>query len=220
MVKLMKVAEVVLDFGLYPRQQIDSQHVTEMVAAEEAGIAFPPIVIDRKSKRCIDGFHRIRKQIRAHGEDAEIEVVEKTYRSDAAMFLDAVKYNASHGRNLSSFDRAHSILLAAKLSIDDKAIAGALSVTVDRVASLRASKSATVGKLTIPIKRTIAHKAGQKLTKSQVEANKKLGGMNQLFYVNQLITLIETDLVDLENEDLMTGLEKLQRLLEGLLVPV
>ena len=75
------IAEVVLDFDLYPRSQIDSQHVSSMCEAERAGAEFPPIVIDKKSKRVIDGFHRYTKQQRVHGPGATIPCVEKTYRN-------------------------------------------------------------------------------------------------------------------------------------------
>ncbi len=215
--KTVKVSSLVLDFDLYPRQQIDSHHVGEMIAAEAAGIKFPPCVTDKKSRRVIDGFHRCRKQLRVYGANAEIEVIEKTYRNEKEMFLDAVRYNASHGRNLSSYDRAHCALRAGELGIKDDVLAGALSVTVERVDALRVNKSATVGNgalsRTVPIKRTIRHMAGKKLTKQQQEANKKLGGMQQLFYVNQLITLIEADLLDTGNQDLMKAMEKLAGML-------
>ena len=219
--KTVKLSELVLDFNLYPRTQVDSYHVSSMVDAENAGITFPPLVIDKKSKRVVDGFHRYHKQKRCHGPDAEIEVVEKNYRNDAAMLLDAIKYNANHGRNLSAYDRAHSVLLAEKLGLGDKAVAGALSMTEERVESLRVSKSATVGNgkvsVTVPIKRTISHMAGKKLTKPQVDANKKLGGMNQAFYVNQLLTLIDANLIDMENMDLIEGLRVLREKIGGVL---
>ena len=215
--KTMKVSLLVLDFDLYPRQQIDSHHVGEMVAAEEAGVKFPPIVIDRKSKRVIDGWHRIRMKLRLYKENAEIEVIEKTYRNEREMFLDAIRLNASHGRNLSSYDRAHCALRAGELGIKDDVLAGALLVTVARVDALRVNKAATVGtgkaEVTVPIKRTIGHMAGKRLTRPQQEANKKLGGMAQLFYVNQLIMLIETDLLDTANKDLMAAIEKLAGML-------
>jgi len=215
--KTMKVSLLVLDFDLYPRQQIDSHHVGEMVAAEEAGVKFPPIVIDKKSKRVTDGWHRVRMKQRLYKENAEIEVIEKTYRNEREMFLDAIRLNASHGRNLSSYDRAHCALRAGELGIKDDVLAGALLVTVARVDALRVNKAATVGtgkaEVTVPIKRTIGHMAGKRLTRPQQEANKKLGGMAQLFYVNQLIMLIETDLLDTANKDLMAAIEKLAGML-------
>jgi len=217
--KVVKVSGLVFDFNLYPRQQVDAHHVSEMVEAKKAGIDFPPALIDKKSKRIIDGFHRAKMQLRIDGPDATLAVVEKTYHSEREMFLDAMRHNANHGRAMSSYDRAHAVILAGNLGLDDEAIAGALSITVDRVSSLRVNKSATAGKLQVPIKRTIRHMAGGKLTKMQVETNRKLGGMEQMFYVNQLVMLIESDLLDKSNADLMEKLAKLHELL-GQLVGV
>jgi hypothetical protein len=69
----------------------------------------------------------------------------------------------------------------------------------------------------IPLKRTLHHMAGQSLSKTQVEAQEKLGGMDQGFYVNQLIVLIENDLVDTGNAKLMQNIVKLAALLGKLL---
>lgn len=210
----MKCAELVLDFDLYPRQQIDSQHVSEMIEADKAGVEFEPVVVDKKSKRITDGFHRHRKQVRMHGPDATIMAIEKDYKTDADMFLDAMRYNANHGRALATYDRAHAILLAGRLGIDDKGVADALGMTMERVATLRVDRHAKAGngKLgrSVAIKRTIGHMAGKKLTSGQVAVNKKLGGMNQLFYVRQLLMLFEEDLIDRENEELMKELKVLR----------
>jgi len=214
--RAIKVSELVFDFNLYPRQRVDCQHVSEMVEAEKAGVTLPPILIDKRSKRIVDGFHRAKMRQRIDGSEATIQAVEKVYRSDQEMFLDAMRHNASHGRALSSYDRAHAVILAGHLGLDDQAVAGALSITAQRVESLRVNKSATAGKLQVPIKRTIHHMAGAKLTKKQFEANKKLGGMEQLFYVNQIIVLIESGLLDKNNQDLMEKLDKLHGLLGGL----
>lgn len=55
----LNTAELILDYGLYPRHSIDSQHVSYMVESIRAGVALPPVVIDKKSKRVVDGFHRV-----------------------------------------------------------------------------------------------------------------------------------------------------------------
>jgi hypothetical protein len=41
---------------------------------------------------------------------------------------------------------------------------------------------------------------GRDLTPAQVEANGKLGGQDQAFYIRQLNLLAENDLFDLDNE--------------------
>ena len=56
--------------------------------------------------------------------------------------------------------------------------------------------------------------SGRTITSEQQEANGKLSGMQQAFYANQLIILIESNLLDTENKELMIRLEKLAELLE------
>jgi hypothetical protein len=213
----VKLAELVLDMTLYPRTKLDASHIRYMGLALQGGAVFPPVVVDKKSLRVIDGFHRI-SMYRRINPNQSIEVVEKNYKNDAAMFEDAVRMNAHHGRNLSPFDRTHCILRAETFGLSADQIANALSITVEAVGELRADR---VGELkvdhktiSIPLKRTIRHMAGQKLTQRQNEANSHLGGMNQLFYINQVAELIEAKLIDTENEHVMAGLNRLNELLE------
>jgi hypothetical protein len=113
------------------------------------------------------------------------------------------------------------LLVAERLSIDITLVAGALHMPIDKLGSLRVERTAvSAGGLEVAIKRTIDHKAGEQLTKIQIDANEKLSGMNQSFYANQLITLIESDLLDKEDEKLMVRLGVLNELLNGLFAKV
>lgn len=209
----MKACELVLDYDLYPRNSIDAHNVSNLKEALLAGAEIPAVIIDKKSKRVVDGFHRVKAHLQAYGEDASLDVIEKTYRSDSELFLDAMRYNSSHGAKLDSHDRTRCVLIAERLTISKDDIAGALHMTVDRLATLRVDRTATFGKLTIPLKRTLRHMHGSKLTSRQVEGNKKLSGMNQQFYVNQVIELIEADLLDESDSKLFERLIVLYSLL-------
>lgn len=212
----MKVSELVLDFDLYPRASIDTHHAAEMSHAVAAGSVLPPIVIDKKSKRIVDGFHRQRVYSRLYGEDFEVDVVEKSYKNDGELFLDAIRYNAIHGLRMDTSDKTKCILRAKELRVDSDLLATALCIDPKRIGELTATRTATSsGGLSVALKRTVQHMAGRKLNKAQVEANTKLSGMQQVFYVNQLITLIESGMLDTSNEDLMTRLQKLGELIAG-----
>lgn len=215
--QVVKAASLVLDYNLYPRTQVDSQHLAEMCEAERAGVEFPPVVADSKSKRVVDGFHRVLKHMKLYGEGAELPCAFKRFGSEKEMFLEAMRLNANHGRHLCSYDKAHCILVSSRLKISDDQIALALAITTDRVELVKSTKMANVEeggvKVTVAIKRTIRHKAGKRLTKRQHEANDQLGGMEQLFYVNQLILLVENDLLDTENAKLMERLKHLKGIL-------
>ena len=217
--KTIPLNELVFDYALYPRSDVDRHHVNLIREALRAGVTLPPIVIDKVSKRVTDGFHRGRAYALENGKTCKVCVEEKAYKSDAEMFIDAMRYNADHGRRLSTYDHAHCILLAERLEIEPAQVASTLHLTTATVDKLRTGRVGTLtaktnGKgRTIPIKYTIRHKRGQALTQAQSEVNDKLGGMNQVFYVNQLVMLIEADLLDLENEQLIERLGVLRKLL-------
>ena len=215
----MKAAELVLDFEVYPRNNLDAHNVRCIVDALEAGVELPPIIIDKKSKRVVDGFHRTRAVLRYGGEDATIQVIEKVYRDDAAIFLDAMRYNGAHGARLDPCDRTRCTIIAGRLNIPLEAVAGALHMPAEKLGKLQNGRTAKgTGGLTIPLKRTNQHMAGRNLNKAQQAANERSSGMNQVFYVNQIIDLIEAKLLDREDEKLLERLQHLHGLLESLLV--
>lgn len=212
--KTYKLSELVLDVDMYPRGGVDSHHVGEIADAIQAGADMPPLVICKASKRIADGFHRWKAYRRIYGEDHEVQCIEKTYRDDAELFIDAMNYNAAHGRALTQHDKVHCLLLADKLKIEPEVVAGALKITTSRIGELRTDRIGKIGPRQVPLKQTIRHMAGRRLNKKQAAANEKLSGMNQLFYVNQIMTLIDSDLIDTENEELIGGLSRLQARLE------
>jgi len=221
--KKYKVGELIEDMELYPRSAVDTQHIAYMVESAQTGVTFPPVVIDQKTKIIIDGFHRCRMYRRVYGDEHVIDCITINYKDRPAMLLDAIRYNAGHGRTLSRHDRVHCILVGERMGIPEDELASSLSMTIDKLGELRTARVGTlrVANTTqkVPLKRTIKHMSGHRLTKRQSEANDKLSGMNQTFYVNQLITLIDADLIDHENEDLLTRLRVLSGLLQAMELP-
>lgn len=214
--KKYAINELVYDFDLYPRGSVDSHHVGEIAAAIQAGSELPPIVIDKKTKRIVDGFHRSKAYRRVYGDDYEIMCIEKTYKSEKDLFLDSMRYNASHGRALTQHDKVHCLIMAEKFKIEPELLGQALNITVGRIGQLTTERVGLIGKAPVALKRTVRHMAGQQLTQVQSDANKKLSGMNQSFYVNQVITLIESDMLDLDDQNLMETLGRLYDLIGGI----
>jgi hypothetical protein len=221
--KRMCVSDAVIDYNLYPRGDVDNTHCRYMRISIEGGTRLPPPIVDKKSKRVSDGVHRI-LTYRRMDPAMVIDVIEKEYHSDVEMFEDAIRMNAHHGRNLSPYDRVHCIVRAEELGLSVEKVAMALSMTIDAVQELRIDR-VSKQRLTvsgappeaIPIKRTISHMAGKTLTSRQVVANKKLGGMAQTFYVNQVIELIESDLVEKANDNLIARMQHLSEILKDYL---
>lgn len=213
-----KIAELILDYDLYPRTSLDAANVSYLRESIRAGSELPPVIIDKKSKRVVDGFHRIKALIAENGEGATIEVEERAYKNEKALFLDAVRLNSGHGAKLHRHDATHCLIAGQRLSISESEMASALSMTVDKAAKLLVDRTATRGGLTVPIKNTVRHLRGSRLTKRQSDAMPKVGGMNQRFYVDQVIRLIDCDMLNTEDTALMERLRVLSALLSKELV--
>lgn len=220
----VKLGQLKEDFSIYPRADIDSGHTSQITDAMRAGVVMPQLIVEDKTFRIVDGMHRKRSLYRVHGEkeanELSVRVIARTYASDKELFLDASSLNASHGRSLTAYDKKHAILLAEKLGIATTLIASALNTTVAKVKECKTT-CATVENTHIvtPLKTPIRHMEGREITQQQADAIPRLGGNQQMFYVNQLLLLIETGMIDFENKPLMEKLELLSEKLAGLLVP-
>lgn len=207
------IPALVLDFNIYPRHRVDPYHVRGMVDTLRAGGDLPPIRVDRASMRVVDGFHRVEAYRRAGGEAAKVPVLLVTYHSEAEVLADAVSLNVAHGRSLTTQDKVRCILLLEKQGLEEGRVAQLLNLTPDRITALKAEKVATCQEESVALKHTAAHMAGEELTPGQVAYNLKAGGMHQLFYVNQVVAMLEAEMVDWENPRMRQELQKLHDLL-------
>lgn len=218
MIRNIKISRLVLDYELYPRDRLESYNVNQMAEALRVGVELPPIVVDRKSRRVVDGFHRVEAYRKVYGTDSKIPAEIKDYKDDGGMFCDAVRLNASHGRQLSPYDRARCIAKAEALKLEPEVIASALNMTLEVMGEMKAQRFATYKMQPQVLKRTTAYLAGRELSDDEVQYNIKAGGMHQTFYINQVIAMLEADAVDWENQRVSAALKKLSNLLDKALM--
>ena len=215
--KKVPIASLVFDYSLYPRgEKMDSHEVSYMVDALEAGAKLPPILVEKKSNRVVDGFTRSTAFQKLYGDEATIDAVFRDYASDKELFADVMRYNSAHGKKLDRHDYVRCLLIGQKLGLKFDTIATSLNLTAAALKSLKDMKTARSNGFTVPLKKPIEHMRGRRLTQRQLEANNRLGGMQQTFYVNQIIELIEAELLDRKNENLMERLKHLGKLIRQL----
>lgn len=209
------LGELVMDFAVYPRSRTSATHVSHMVEALAAGRKLPPPVIDKASKRVVDGWHRVRAYQRVLEATDKITVDARSYADEAELLREAIRLNADHGRPLSPYDQARSISLAEAmgLSVDD--IAADLGLTAVKVKSIRDTTLAyDQHGQPVVLKRGVASfNRGKTLTAEQVEANEHLDGMTALYHVNWLVRAMEAGLVEW-HEQLSMRAARLAELLE------
>jgi hypothetical protein len=174
----VKVSECVLDMALYPRHCVDQGNVQSLREALRAEAKFPPIVLERKTMRIVDGASRLTATREEQGDEALIRAYLRDYPSEAALLSEAIQLNASHGRRLTTYDRARCIQLARELGLTDAEVAKSLRITVEKVEQIVNTRF-TMGPddKVVPIKLTSAPVlAGRQATPHQLVANKGAGG--------------------------------------------
>jgi hypothetical protein len=215
--KTVKAALLVEDLSIYPRFSVDQIYVQRLAEALLAGESLPPVVADKKSMRVVDGFHRRRAYIAAYGPEAKIPVEWKEYKDTREMFLDVLRYNARHGRRLTTGEEVRCVLIGEELGVSREKVAETLGIRRE-VLEGKVERRTAEGPVTREVlKPAVSHLAGSSLTPEQVEVNRKLGGYKVSFCVNQLIMLIRSGCVNIEDGKLVARLRELYELLTELL---
>jgi hypothetical protein len=206
---MVPLSKLVHDFTIYPRHRVDDAHVSDMVRALESGQELPPIIADAKTVRIVDGVHRWHAFEKKLGPDAKVPVELRTYKTEAALFLDAVTLNSAHGRKLDRHDQTRIILRMRELKVNDMNIALALHVpepTIQKL-SLRIVHTPSGPR---PSKRGLEHLRGESVTEEQMSVIESVRSAEVGRLCLELTRLLEADLADLNDPGVIDRLRKLE----------
>ena len=199
--KKIGLASIIVDETIYPRHKISAGNVAILKEALRSGATFPPIILDMKTKKVIDGWHRIEAVRSVYGEEAKIEAEERDYSSKQDMVFDAIHLNAIQGYKLTTWDRVRSIVLLSELNADEERIQKALGITKEKLDKLmeRIANGPTGEK--IALKGSMKDFGGKKINAAQEEYNAGPGpGLSISVLLAQIIRALEADVIDLHNE--------------------
>src|SRR6266700_122704 len=94
----ISLSELVEDLSIYPRGAVDNVRVDDLCYALDAGNVLPPPLVDRATRKIVDGFHRVRAYRKRLGDDGVIDAELEDFASDAEMLLRSAQLNAVHGK--------------------------------------------------------------------------------------------------------------------------
>ncbi|MBB4926190.1 helix-turn-helix domain-containing protein [Kitasatospora kifunensis] len=120
--------------GESPRSEgRDQEHIARLAELEGP---LPPILVDRRSMRVIDGMHRLLAAVTKGQQTIEVEFFEG---SSEDAFLTAVEANVRHGLPLSHADRraAAERIVTSHPHLSDRAIARTAGLGAKAVAAIR-----------------------------------------------------------------------------------
>src|SRR5690606_28209475 len=123
-----KIDEIIFREDLYPRFEPDPQTIQRY--AEDLEV-LPPIIINQHNE-LIDGYHRWTAHKKAKAEEIKVTVIHTD--SDRKALELAIKYNASHGLQLSQ-DEKRNMALKLYTGENKKELAKILSVTTRTISN-------------------------------------------------------------------------------------
>lgn len=225
LVREVPCSGVKLDYAIHPRGELSQEHIERLAAAIRKGESLPPIVVCERSRRVVDGFHRYSAHVLTGGKRCLISIVEKRYRGESELFLDAIRYNASHGARIEESDYAKCMEVALRLEVDLSSVAGILHIPVGRLGELRVlgngndirrpleknngGNGGYVPVLSVRSSRS-THPTGYSFRQSD---------KGVLAAAKRIIRAIDSDSMDLETEGLWNALDALHDKLAAFLYP-
>ena len=210
-IEVVPIADLVLDWSLYVRHEVDAVQITRLMDALAAGNELPPIIVDRKSRRVVDGVHRYTATHRTQGDGATIAVIRRTYADETALILEAIALNSRHGVPMESIDQRHCIQLATQWKVPLDRLAVAMAMPLDRLEVMRRDSFATGPDGLVILKVPTRSKfKGGKMTRRQVAVNDKLLGMQPTYYPNITAAMLEEEMFDLGDPAVVASLLRLE----------
>lgn len=213
--ELVSIRALALDYDLYPRNKTDTQHVARLGEALRSGEALPPITVQEKTLAVVDGFHRIEANRIVYGPESKIEAHVWQYKDNVEFFLHAMRLNATHGKELSTYDKAHCLVISERLQVKPELVNKVLCITPSTAKKIMENRAETRAHAPIPLRSGLQHLRRKTLTSEQAKVIPKLHGRPPIFHADQLIKMMEHDLMPEITVKLAEKLARLRELLEA-----
>jgi hypothetical protein len=213
---MVRLADLVEDFSIYPRKEVDSVNLRNILMAIQRGDAIPPIIACEQTLRITDGFHRRRAWMKLHKDDPDyrVEVELRHYDTEGALLADAVRLNIGRGLDLGEYDRRKVVFRLSELGVDDGTISEVLRVPEPRLTQIRLRVATVVNNAgeavrIEPLKVSVGHFMGKEMTLPQARAHDSAPGTRYPLLIRQLRQAMREGLLDTANGALITDLQGL-----------
>jgi len=145
--RLEKIADLIFDWNIYPRKELDQQVVRAYAKALQSGSIFPPIKVGlfKGQKIVVDGFHRAHSRILLN--TAYIECSTLPFQSEAELFAEAVQLNSSHGKTFTDIEVKASIRRLQRYNFNVKDIVSIIHIPAS---AIRQESTKPITILTLP----------------------------------------------------------------------
>lgn len=222
----VRLDEIEFDMEIYPRVGYNWQTGYDYSQSILSGVKFPPITLAlfRGKKYLIDGKHRLEAHKIVKKKAIKAEVF--TGWSKEKMFEESVRRNIAHGKVLSPYEKRLIALKLKKLKYPSFKIGKLLNIPETKLEKFVAQRliNSITGEVISEsiVKSAIKHSAGKEYSPSdfqKIESGQ--GGFysrNQIVMLDELIELLEANLIDMENKEVLSRMNRLSKLLQTITI--
>jgi hypothetical protein len=139
------MGDIIIDPTYQVRKRTNGQKVAEYATAKENGDVFPPITIEKDTNKVIDGFTRVEAFKRVLSPDDKIEVIVKTFGSEAERIEYAASMNVKNGYSLDKWERGDVLTKLRNFGYNTEKIANVINWPVDTVNTYLGVRVRTIG---------------------------------------------------------------------------
>jgi len=218
--KILKIEDINIEEEYYPRTKCYWQTSYKYSQIMQAGTEFPPIevAVIRRRFYLVDGRHRMEAH-KLNKEEFIQAVINPNIRNFKQLYIEAVKRNVKHGEPLTVQDRTKIALKLQKMNFKDVEISRLIGVPVQKLEKYIADRvTNTVTGKTITLKPATSHVKDELVSENVEYAQENLSGIPQTKLLDDIIDLLDSSLIDLNNEKVVEKLGKIKELLKKLKV--
>jgi len=211
--KIVQISELIMDKTLYPRLKEQWQTAYIYAQAMKVGDIFPPIMVGKYQNKLyvVDGWHRIRaKQLL---KEKHIQAIIEKYDKFEDMFLDAIKYNISHGQRLSTQEKVRLVHKLGEMKFELEQISKIVKIPAEKIELFK--QRVIIGPNGQPtyLKSVVARANPDDKSALAIDQD-FLSTRQTTDLLHQLIELIKSGVIDLDDENVKVLAVQLYGLLQ------
>jgi len=218
---LLEIKEIVLDKGLYPRDQTSWYNTYAYAKAMQAGNVFPNIIVTKFEGKTyvVDGWHRIGALKVNKEKYASVEFIR--VKNKLEIYLEGIRRNAQHGRQFTVQEKAKIILKLQDAKISDTGIAKIIGVPTGDMEKFTLDRMThSISGEPIVLKSSIKHLAGGEITQEIIDAQQSIGGRDQVKTLDGIVKMVKHKLFDLDNPKVVSRLYELRTEFRKMKLPI
>lgn len=215
--KKINIKDISILDEIYPRVQLNWQTAYDYAESMKTGAKFPPIIVGIYRGRyiLIDGYHRL--QANKYNKKDKIDAEIYTNLNKKKMFEMAIQMNISHGKVLTPYEKRKIALRLREMRYPNSKVSELIQVPLDKLENFVGERLVNTLTGQTIVKTGVKHFAGKNipdnLSQGLNDSEKDMIVVNQVRFINQLISLIKKGFIDLEDEKVAEKIEELKSLI-------